>query len=285
MPTPILAAAICCGVVAGAAVAWRRIGMLRDVDAHPRTRLTHQLAGRALLPPAAAGGSIVVLAAFGAPYPWLVPPVSALTVLLLGVLLSRLIALAREVAGVREELVGLLAYGAAICTWTWLLTPGRSGTARLTAAAAMSCLVAGEWVFARPLDLAVRCREIASTGLVPVLLSDPAWRIDQIDVLPDRDSICVHYVGAGTCESLWVDLVRKGAVDAVHTEQVGPGLWRVSAAATVCYLAIVADQVVRLEFDRGRRSDAEALQVATRMQPVSARELARLEQDRDRDGR
>ncbi|GAB3401536.1 hypothetical protein [Flindersiella endophytica] len=284
MPTPILAAALCCGVVAGAAAAWRRIGMLRDVDGHPLSRLTHQLAGRALLPPATAAGSIVVLAAFDAPYPWLVPPVSALTVLVLGVLLRRLIGLAREVARAREELVGLLAYGAAICAWTWLLTPNTPATATRAAAATLACLVAVEWVFARPLDLAVRCREIASTGLVPVLLSDPAWRIDHVDVLPDRDSICVHYAGsAGT--SLWVDLVRKGAVDAVHTEQVAPGLWRVSATATVCYLAIVADQVVRLEFDRGRRSDAEAMQVASGMRPVSARELARREQDEGRDGR
>jgi hypothetical protein len=43
--------------------------------------------------------------------------------------------------------------------------------------------------------------------------------------------------------------------------------------------------VVRLELDHGRRSDADAQQVASGLWPVSARELARLEQDSDRDGR
>lgn len=361
MSTAILGATSCAAVVVAVAWAWNRLGGLLGADRHPRQRLAHDLAGRTLTPPAMWVGAGLVLTEVGLPHPWLVPLFGAVTLQGLHALLRRCFALLVEFTRARAELVGLLAFWLVVLAWAWALQPAREWSEPLLASAALLGIVAIEQVWARRLELAVRRREIRSTGLRPLLVDHPGWELDQVDVLPDRDSVCVRYVRRPGVGSLWVDLYAAGPPDPPGGTQawtlVGPALWRLDetdspggsphdtgfrhdtgspydtgvpgdpcgsgalgvpgvpgirlgpagrveaerpsgaesageagpagglggadaalgGTGTVRYVALVDDQVVRLEFDGGRAHDPAACAVVSCLRPVSPRELAERE--------
>lgn len=326
MSTAILGATSCTAVVVAVAWTWNRLGELLGADGHPKRRLAHDLAGRTLTPPAMWLGSGLVLTEMGVPHPWLVPLFGAVTLQGLHASLGRCFALVVELTRVRAEAVGLAVFWLVLLAWTWALRPARPWRESVVAVLAVLGLAALERVWSRRLELAVRCREIRSTGLRPLVVDDPGWELDQVDVLPDRDSVCVRYVRRPGVGSLWVDLYAADAsvlpVDTETLTRVGPALWRldrpcvpgdtgagalgvpsgsglrpgpvgagevgfagglgsagaaVGGTGTVRYIALLDDQLVRLEFDGGRAHDPAACAVVSCLRPVSPRELAERE--------
>lgn len=272
---PFMAAAVCCGMVVGVTYGWNRLGRLPELGAHPRAKLAHELGGWSLTPPLMWAGAALLLLGLGVPQPVAVPVLAALTLTWLAASAGRLVALAAEVARVREETVGLVGFALAVTAWVWVFSGGVPSRLAVLGTAVVGLGIA-ERRCAPALDIAVRCRQIRSTGLRPVLVDDPAWRLRQVDVLPDRDSVCVRYAGQWTEGSLWVDLLPPGERHR-PTERLTPGLWKGQSAGLVRYFTLVSGQRVRLEFDGGRNQDQEARRLAGRLRIATARELAELE--------
>jgi hypothetical protein len=227
----------------------------------------------ALVPAGAYAATTLVLWSLGVDRPWLAPLLVAGTVLLVGILLERLVHLASTALGLAGLPALVLVATAAGGWWAWAVMPGRSWKLRVAGVAVLGVLAMIERAFAGPLDVAVKRQEIIATGLRPLLVDDPSWRLDYVYVAPDGRSISVGYENPLADNSLSVDLLRTDQ-EVVPAGAVRTGLRRLGGTSSPRYLTRVEDQWVRMEFDHGDAQEAEARRLVAGLRAVDAWELA-----------
>ncbi len=274
MRDAILAAVVCGGVVATGTylcrVLRRRVGGRSVIPG-----LDDDLA-RVLV--AAPGCWLLVSLAFwwlrlGGPLPWLVPLLAGATLAVLAVGAGRLLVLAAMSFGVQLSPAAAVLVSVAAGWWAWVLGPGHPWQARAAGVAVLGAVLLVERVWAAALDVAVKRREIISTGLRPLVVDDPAWELEYVYVSPDRRSISVGYENPRADNSLSIDLLQPEHHALVPVQTGGPPFRRLGRSS-LRFLARVHDQVVRLEFDHGDGQEVEAARLARRLRPVDAGELA-----------
>ncbi|WP_020575990.1 hypothetical protein [Actinopolymorpha alba] len=268
----ILAAVAYCGAVAVVSCWWAAFERVAGTNRYV-AGLDHALARALLTPPARWLAATLMLWWLQEPSPWLAPLLAGVTLTFVNLLAERLFWLSAAMTGLSESLVALIAAAVAAGWWACATAPGQSWRRRLAGVVVLVSLALVERIFATSLDVAVKHREIVSTGLRPLLVDDPSWELDYVYVSPDRRSISVGYENAAADNSLSVDLLRVDGATAERLPRLGTGETR-SSEASSRYLARVDDQVVRLEFDHGGPDDVKAAQILASLRPVAPRELA-----------
>ena len=248
---------------------------------------------RVVVAPVACGAAaILVLWALRADRPLLAPLVAGTAVLVVHVTLARTFFLVAGALG-QAPTFALAAFAALVGGWAgWAGAPGRPWPPRvagLMVLAGLGVAAVVEHVFAERLDVAVKRQEIRATGLRPLLVDDPAWRLDYVYVAPDGRSISVGYDNAAADNSLSVELTpldhapehdlvpAQSERELVLAGAVRPALRRLGGVTSPRYLTRVGSQWVRLEFDHGEVGEQEAARLVAGMRAVDAGELA----DRD----
>ncbi|MEQ7006898.1 hypothetical protein ABN028_12020 [Actinopolymorpha sp. B17G11] len=221
------------------------------------------------------------------PRPGLVPVLAAGSAVIVSACLGRLLFLGATVVRLTVAGAALLVVMLAAGWWAWAAAPGRSWSLRFGLLAALGALAVCEWWCAGSLDVAVKRREILSTGVRPIVVEDPAWELDYVYVSPDRRYVSVGYENPGADNSLSVDLlgpvggpaVESGPVEGDTTGGAGarhgtPAWTGFERNTAQRFLVTVGDQLVRLEFDHGDVHEDEVARLSTRMRQVDAGELA-----------
>lgn len=263
MRDTILAALGCSGAVLGVSRLWlagERVARVRwlatghDVD---RARLVVAL-------PLMWFTSSALLWYLDVPRPGLVPVLAAASLVVVSACLGRLLFLGATVVGLPVAGAAVLVVMLASGWWAWAAAPGRSWSLRLGLLAVLGALAVGEWWCSGSLDVAVKRREILSTGVRPIVVDDPDWELDYVYVSPDRRYVSVGYENPGADNSLSVDLLGPRG-----DHPTGP-----ERRAAQAFLVTVEDQLVRLEFDHGDMHEDEVARLSARMRQVDAAELA-----------
>jgi hypothetical protein len=272
MRDAILTAVICGGAVLCVPHLWTTLADLAD-NRVLSLRVDNDVLRVVLVPAGAYAASTLALWSFGVRRFWLAPLLVAGTVLLASVLLERLIYLASTKVGLAGLPALVLVATVAGGWWAWAVMPGRPWKLRVAGIAVLGVLAMIERAFAGPLDVAVKRREIIATGLRPLLVDDPSWRLDYVYVAPDGRSISVGYENPVADNSLSVDLLSTDQA-AVPAGGVRTGLRRLGGTASPRYLTRVEDQWVRMEFDHGEAQEAEVKRLADGLRLVDPWELA-----------
>ncbi|MGW0230171.1 hypothetical protein ACWDWO_17795 [Actinopolymorpha singaporensis] len=245
-----------------------------------------------VVPVACAAAATLVLWTLRADRPVLAPLVAGTAVLVVHVALARTFFLVADAVGLTPTLAPAV-LAALVAGWAgWAGAPGRAWPPRvagLIVLTGLAVLAVVEHVFAERLDVAVKRQEIRATGLRPLLVEDPSWRLDYVYVAPDGRSISVGYDNAAADNSLSVELTpldhapERDLVPAQAERQlvlagvVRPVLRRLGGRTSPRYLTRVGSQWVRLEFDHGEVNEEEAARLVAGMRAVDPGELA----DRD----
>lgn len=274
MRDAILTAVMCGGAVLCVPHLWTTLADLAD-NRVLSLRVDNDVLRVVLVPAGAYAASTLALWSLGVRRFWLAPLLVAGTVLLVSVLLERLIYLASTAVGLGGLPALVLVATVAGGWWAWAVMPGRPWKLRVAGIAVLGVLTMIERAFAGPLDVAVKRQEIIATGLRPLLVDDPSWRLDYVYVAPDGRSISVGYENPVADNSLSVDLLStdQAVVPAGGVRAVA-GLRRLGGTASPRYLTRVEDQWVRMEFDHGDAQEAEAKRLAAGLRPVDPWELA-----------
>lgn len=215
------------------------------------------------------------------PRPGLVPVLAAGSVALVSACLGRLLFLGATVVRLTAAGAAVLVVTAAAGWWAWAAAPGRSWTLRFGLLAVLAGLAVCEWWCAASLDVAVKRREILSTGVRPIIVEDPAWELDYVYVSPDRGYVSVGYENAGADNSLSVELLGP-ATEAPESPNGTPAPTGDGRNTARGFLVTVEEQLVRLEFDHGDAHEDEVARLSLRMRRVDAGELAVLDAARAR---
>ncbi|MET9018928.1 hypothetical protein ABZV93_02980 [Actinopolymorpha sp. NPDC004070] len=245
-----------------------------------------------VVPVACGSAAALVLWALRTDRPVLAPLVAGTAVLVVHVALARTFYLLADALALTPAFA-LATFAALVGGWAgWAGAPGRPWPPRvagLMVLAGLGVVAVVEHVFAERLDVAVKRQEIRATGLRPLLVDDPSWRLDYVYVAPDGRSISVGYDNAAADNSLSVELTpfdhapERDLVPAqsertlVLAGAVRPALRRLGGVTSPRYLTRVGSQWVRLEFDHGEVGEEEAARLVAGMRAVDAGELA----DRD----
>ncbi|GAA2754769.1 hypothetical protein [Actinopolymorpha rutila] len=244
------------------------------------------------VPVACGTAATLVLWALRTDRPVLAPLVAGTAVLVVHVALARTFFLLADALGLTPTFA-LAVLAALVGGWAgWAGAPGRPWPTRvagLMVLAGLGVVAVVEHVLAERLDVAVKRQEIRATGLRPLLVDDPSWRLDYVYVAPDGRSISVGYDNSAADNSLSVELTpldhapERDLVPAQSERQlvlagaVRPALRRLGGRSSPRYLTRVGSQWVRLEFDHGEVGEEEAARLVAGMRAVDPGELA----DRD----
>ncbi|MFD2081994.1 hypothetical protein SAMN05421678_101318 [Actinopolymorpha cephalotaxi] len=245
-----------------------------------------------VVPVSCGTAAALVLWAMRTDRPVLAPLVAGTAVLVVHVALARTLFLLAGALGLTPG-CALATFAALVGGWAgWAGASGRPWPPRvagLMVLAGLGVVAVVEHVFADRLDVAVKRQEIRATGLRPLLIDDPAWRLDYVYVAPDGRSISVGYDNAAADNSLSVELTpldhapvrdlvpAQSERELVPAGAVRPALRRLGGVSSPRYLTRVGSQWVRLEFDHGEVGAAEAARLVAGMRAVDPGELA----DRD----
>lgn len=282
----ILAVVVCGGAAVAASQLWTAAEGCAD---RVLAGFDGDVVRRLLVPPAAWLGASLALSWLDVPRPGLVALLAGLSAVVAATWAGRMTFLVVTACRLAPAHALPLIVAGSAGWWTWALAPGRLWPLELgLAVGVLGGLVLLERLLAGRLDVAVKRREIISTGLRPLVVDDPAWTLDYVYVSPDRRYISVGYENAGADNSLSVDLLPgptgeegspvelAGPVGVVGRQEVRSGrrFGRRRRREPLRYLATVEDQLVRLEFDHGESQGAEAARLTARLRPVDPGELA-----------